>query len=272
MKKPKVLVMVGHGINCDRELGEAFRRAGADVEYVHLKELIEGRKNIREYHIVALPGGFSFGDDTFAGNIFAKKIIYSPLKDALNRHLDEGKLMFGVCNGNQIGTVLNLIPVFNNHFEEPEIAFTNNDSARYEDRGNIHLRVVSNKSHWLKDIEILRRIPVGHGEGKFYTTPQILRELYERDLVALKYCHENGSLANRQYPINPNGSIDDIAGLASEQVLLLMPHPERAMEPYNQDDWTRRKSILKRQGLELPTHGDGMQIFYNGVKYVRNLL
>jgi phosphoribosylformylglycinamidine synthase len=270
MKKPKVAVIVGYGINCDRELAEAFERAGAYAERVHLKELIEGKIDIRQYHIIAIPGGFSFGDDTFGGNIFAKKIIYSQVKNGLRQHLNDGKLVFGVCNGNQIVTVLNLVPVFEDYFSKPEVAFTNNDSARYEDRGNVHLKVVSHKSHWLKGIDILHNIPTGHGEGKFYTTDDVLRELYARDLVALKYCHEDGTLAEGKYPISPNGSVDDIAGLASEQVLVLMPHPERAMEPYNQAGWTRKKSVLKRQGLALPEDGDGMYVFRNGVEYVKN--
>jgi len=269
MKKPKVMILVGYGINCDRELEEAFRRAGAEPERVHLKELIQGKYDIRQYHIIAFPGGFAFGDDTFGGNIFAKKIIYSPVKEKFRQHLNDGKLIFGVCNGNQIGTMLNLVPAFKDYFSEQEVAFTNNKSARYEDRGNIHLKVVSHKSHWLKDIDVIHNIPVGHGEGKFYTTTEVLKELYERDLVALKYCHEDGSPADGKYPISPNGSIDDIAGLASEQVLVLMPHPERAMEPYNQAGWTRRKSILKRQGLSLSEDGDGMHVFRNGVEYVK---
>jgi phosphoribosylformylglycinamidine synthase len=153
-----------------------------------------------------------------------------------------------------------------------EIAYTYNDSARYEDRGNIHLRVVSEKSHWLKGLNLLHNIPVGHGEGKFYAYPLQLQKLYENDFVALKYACSDGKLASEKYPINPNSSIDDIAGLASEQVLLMMPHPERAMTIYNQDGWTRRKSILKRTGTEgkenLNEEGDGMKIIRNGVNYI----
>ena len=265
--RPKAAVIVGYGINCDRELEEAFRRAGAEPVRVHLNELLAGH-DASPYQILALPGGFSFGDDTFSGNIFAKKIIYnSPVKEAFVRHLDDGKLVFGVCNGNQIGTMLNLIPVLGDYFGEPEIAYTNNDSARYEDRGNIHLTVVSQRSHWLKGINMLHNIAVGHGEGRFYTKPETLQKLCEDGLVALKYAHEDGTPADGEYPINPNGSIGDIAGLASEQVLMMMPHPERAIEPYNQDGWTRRKSWLKRRGEALPAEGDGMKIFRNAVEY-----
>jgi len=265
--KPKAAVIVGYGINCDRELEYAFNKAGADAERVHLNELLNGH-NMEQYQIIGLPGGFSFGDDTFSGNIFAKKIIYSQsLKDAFAKHLGDDKMIFGVCNGNQIGTMLNLIPVFDKYFAKPETAYTNNKSARYEDRGNIHLKVISHKSPWLVGIDVLNNIPVGHGEGNFYTTPEVLRALYDNELVALKYVHEDGRPANGKYPINPNGSLHDIAGLASEQVLMLMPHPERAIEPYNQDGWTRRKSVFKRLGMLLPKEGEGMQIFRNAVRY-----
>ncbi len=267
----KAAILTGYGINCDRELQSAFQLAGAQAERVHLNELLHQPEDLRQYHILGFPGGFSFGDDCGAGNIFAKKIIYhSGLRAALNSHLDQGKLIFGVCNGNQISTFLNLIPVTGNIFDAPEVAYSFNDSARYEDRGNIHLQVVSGKSHWLQGLEgkILPNIPVGHGEGNFQTTPDNLEKIQQQGLVALKYVHSDGTPANEEYPINPNGSVEDIAGLASEQVLLMMPHPERAISAYGQDGWTRRKSELKRQGKKLPEEGAGLQIFRNGVNYV----
>ena len=265
--KPKAAVIVGYGINCDRELEYAFNKAGADAERVHLNELLKDIERAEEFEILALPGGFSFGDDTFAGNIFAKKIKYSELKEKFKKHVEEGKLVFGVCNGNQIGTVMNLIPAFGDILDEPEIAYTNNDSARYEDRGTIHLKVVSHKSRWLDGIDKINNIAIGHGEGKFHAEPDVLEKLYEKGYVALKYCHEDGELAHGKYPVNPNGAIDDIAGLASEHVLLMMPHPERGIMSYNQDGWTRRKSILKREGRELAEEGAGMKILRNGVNY-----
>jgi phosphoribosylformylglycinamidine synthase I len=272
-KRPRAAIIVGYGINCDRELEAAFNEAGAYAWRVHLNELEEELEHeLADTHIICLPGGFSFGDDTFAGNIFAKKILYSKLKEGFKKHLDKGGLILGVCNGNQIGTMLNLIPVFNERFDSPETAYTYNNSARYEDRGNIHLKVVSEKSHWLRGLDKLYNIPIGHGEGKFYAPPEIVKKLYEKDLVALKYINENGAPADGKYPINPNGSLDDIAGLASEQVLLMMPHPERAIKTYNQDGWTRRKSILKRAGLPTDGNGGGMRIIQNGVDYARKLL
>lgn len=267
MIKPKSIIPVGYGINCDRELQYALNRAGSEAERVHLNTMIENPHMLKEYQILALAGGFSFGDDTFAGNIFAKKILYSPLKDMIYEHLEKENLVFGVCNGNQIGSLLNLIPVFGEYLSEPETVYTNNSSARYEDRGNVHLKVVSQKSHWLRGIEMLYNIPVGHGEGKFYTKPETLKELYKRGLVALEYAREDGEPANGAYPVNPNGSIDDIAGLASEHVLMLMPHPERAIFSCNQDGWTRRKSELKRKGIPLQEEGDGMKVFRNAVEY-----
>jgi phosphoribosylformylglycinamidine synthase I len=268
---PKAAVIVGHGILCDRELEEALRRAGADAERVHLNDLLDGRK-AGEYHILTLPGGFAFGDDTFAGNIFAKKVLHNPLREAFRRHLEEGRLIFGVCNGNQIGTMMNLIPVFGEPLGEPEVAYTYNSSARFEDRGNIHLKVVSQRSRWLKGLKALHNIPVAHGEGRFYTTPRVLARLRAEKLVALKYTDEKGAPARGRYPLNPNDSIEDIAGLATEQVLLMMPHPERAIEALNQDGWTRRRSLLRRQGKDISPEGEGMAIFRNGVEYIRDAI
>lgn len=274
---PRAAVIVGYGINCDYELAEAFKRAGASVDRIHLNDLLKGKVDLRQYHIIGFAGGFSFGDDAGAGNIFAKKIIYNEkTREGLVQHLDDGKLIFGTCNGNQIATFMNLIPVDGKYFSEPEVAYSFNNSARYEDRGNIHMKVISGMSHWLTGLEgsVLSNFAVGHGEGKF--TPkdgETWGKVKAFDLVALKYVHADGTAANGEYPINPNSSLDDIAGLASKQVLLLMPHPERAMTAYNQDGWTRRKSVLKRQGLSLPDKGEGMLVFDNGVNYCReNLL
>lgn len=261
------MIVVGYGINCDRELEYAFSRAGAAAERIHMDQLTQEPSIIRDAQIFGIPGGFTYGDDTFAGNIAAKKMKYSGLREELTRYLEQGNLVFAVCNGNQIGSMLNLIPVFDGVFSDPETVYTYNKSARYEDRGNIHMKVVSDKSHWLKGIDILHNIPIGHGEGRFYTKPQTLDELYKRGLVALKYVHEDGSPANGVYPINPNGSQDDIAGLASENVLMLMPHLERTIRACNQDGWTRRKSDLRRMGLALPEEGDGMQVIRNGVNH-----
>ncbi|MBW2967502.1 phosphoribosylformylglycinamidine synthase subunit PurQ [Candidatus Woesearchaeota archaeon] len=273
--KPKATIIIGHGINCDRELEAAFNFAGAEASRVHLDYLLSGRETIEGTHIVGIPGGFSFGDDCGGGNIFAKLIMHNPrLRQAFIRHLERGGLVFGPCNGNQIGSYMNLIPVDGEYFSSPEVAYSFNDSARYEDRGNIHLRVVSGVSHWLKglDGEVFRNIPVGHGEGNFKTDPETLQKLYEKGYVALKYVHEDGTPANGRYPVNPNGSIDDIAGLASEQVLLLMPHPERAITPYNEHGWTKRDRILRRMGRSLPAQGEGMKIIVTGVEYCRTNL
>lgn len=273
--KPKAMVTVGYGINCDYEMQAAFQLAGARAYRIHLNELIKDPKIIREYHIIGFPGGFSFADDTFAGNIFAELIkssVGGRLKDEITRHIESSRLVLGVCNGNQIGTMANLIPVFKGFFDKPEVGYTNNDSARYENRGNIHLRVISNLSCWLKGLYVLRNIPIGHGEGKFYTDKRTLEKLYEKRFVAFRYAYDDGTPANGVYPINPNGSLDDIAGLASETVLLMMPHPERAIRSYNQDGWTIMKSMCKRTGQDFSEEGDGIKIIRNGVEAAKKLV
>lgn len=273
--RPKATIIVGHGINCDYELEQAFQYAGADARRVHLNDLLSGKETLSGTHIIGLPGGFSFADDCGGGNIFAKMISFNEgLRQGFALHLDRGGLIFGTCNGNQTGSYLNLIPVHGQAFSPPEVAYSFNVSARYEDRGNIHLKVVSETSHWLKSFggAVLENIPIGHGEGKFMTDPATLKSLYSMGYVALKYVHEDGSLADGVYPVNPNGSIDDIAGLASEQVLLLMPHPERTITPYNQHGWTKRKSLWKRENAQFGRFGPGITIFALGVEYCRENL
>lgn len=257
MAKTKVLVLTGYGINCEEETAFAFQLAGAKAEIVHINDLISGNKDWEQYQILAFPGGFSYGDDTGSGKAFANR-IKNHLWDKLQSFLAKDRLIIGICNGFQIMVNLGLFG---------EVALTHNNSARYTVRW-VDLKV-GNKSPWLRGLKNLS-LPIAHGEGKFFTLPQTLKKLTTKNLIALKYI--KGEICNYQnLPANPNGSLDDIAGISdkSGRLLGLMPHPERAIFFHQLPNWPYLKEKLRRKGKKIPKFGPGLQIFKNGVRYYK---
>ena len=128
-KKPKVLVLTGYGINCDNETKLAFEMAGAEAEKVHVNDIERG--TLGRYEIVALPGGFSFGDDIAAGRVLAVKL--QTAGDQLREFLEGDRLLIGICNGAQAAVKMGLVPNLNGAGKQ-EATLTYNDSGRFEDR------------------------------------------------------------------------------------------------------------------------------------------
>jgi len=122
MKKPKVLVFSGYGLNCEEETKYAFELAGATAEIVHINDLIDGIKKIKDYQILTFPGGFSYGDDTGSGNAFANKLKNHLWKD-LEKFIKEDKLIIGICNGFQIMVNLGLLPATENNMVKEKLLF-----------------------------------------------------------------------------------------------------------------------------------------------------
>ena len=271
--KPKVLILSGYGINCERETKFAFEHVGAKAEIIHINDLINKEKNLEEFHILTLPGGFSYGDDTGSGNALSNKIRLN-LWDELRKFIDSGKLVIGICNGFQVLTNLGLLPALNKNYGERRAALTFNNSARYECRW-INLKQNSNKCIFTKNIPYLR-CPVAHGEGKFFTDSETLRELKRNGQIVFSYTKPNGEDANGEFPYNPNGALEDIAGICDEsgRVLGMMPHPERAIFMGNFPDFQLLKEKAKREGKEIPEYYEpAVKIFQNAVSYVNeNLL
>ena len=133
MAKPNVLVLTGYGINCDEETGFAFEKSGAKSELVHVNDLIEGHRRLSDYQILAFPGGFSYGDDTGAGNALANR-IKNYLWEDVKTFVESDKLAIGICNGFQIMANLGLLPAIDGNYGERRVALVHNDSARYIDR------------------------------------------------------------------------------------------------------------------------------------------
>jgi phosphoribosylformylglycinamidine synthase subunit PurQ / glutaminase len=266
MTEAKALIMSGSGINSEMETQEVLLRAGMGSDIVHINDLIAGRTELGQYRLLVFPGGFSYGDDTGAGNAFANRVRNNLWKD-VEEFIDGDNLVLGICNGFQILANLGLVPAFDHRFKR-DIALVPNQKGVLECRF-VTLRPVADNL-WTKGIERIF-CPVAHGEGNFSCSPETLRRLKEQGMITFTYCRDDLSPANGEYPFNPNGSVEDIAGITSAdgKVLGLMPHPERAMEFVNLYDWPLRKEQMKRKGIPIPTESLNMQLFRNIVAYFR---
>jgi len=259
MKNVKVCIIRTAGTNCDKETAFAFSKVGATVELVHINNLVGREKSLLDYQILAFPGGFSYGDDIASGKVFANE-LRCKLADELRRFVRDGKLIIGICNGFQVLVKSGLLPG-NNNFEQ-ETSLIINDSGKFEDRW-VYLSS-SVKCIWTKGIPEIIYLPVAHGEGKFITKDKnVLSRLKKNGQVVFRYCDAQGKSGG--YPDNPNGSLDDIAGISDEtgRVLGLMPHPERHIEIHQHPRWFNLKNKKS---------GDGLTIFKNGVEYARKIL
>ena len=259
MTTPKVLILRTAGTNCDYETRYAFEKAGAKVDAVHINILLANKKLLEDYQILTLPGGFTYGDDVSAGKILANQIKYN-LEEDITTFIREKKLILGICNGFQTLTKAGLLPAIDKQHQEATLTF--NDSNKFEDRW-VYLKICSTKSIFVKDGEISKiYLPIAHGEGKFVTQDEsILNKITINHQVVFKYVNEQGEETG--YPWNPNGSIQNIAGICDPtgQILGMMPHPERHLEPTQHPRWTRN-------GLK--EFGDGFLIFRNAVDYVKS--
>lgn len=239
----RICILRIEGTNCEDETKRGFDKLGVKAEIKHLKEL----KELFDYHILILPGGFSAGDYVASGAIMAARIrakFYDSLKDFIR----EGRIIGGICNGFQVLMNLNLLDV--------EAALTTNMSARFE---CVPVFIRKEKDcAFTEETDKLLCLPVAHAEGR------LIGRIDEEQIV-FRYAKPDGSLAEGEYPYNPNGSQDDIAAICSREgnVFGMMPHPERVLEHVNQHDWTR-----KAPGVE----GEGMQIFRSVVDYAERKL
>jgi phosphoribosylformylglycinamidine synthase len=254
----KVIVLRTAGTNCNSETAFAFARCGAVVEEVHLERLFSGKVHLADYHIMALPGGFSYGDDIASGRLFANELRLRLGQD-VRRFIDDGKLVIGICNGFQILVKAGILPgPFKPATHRQSVTLTHNDSGKFEARW-VHLKV-EGRSVWTEGLKDIVYFPVAHGEGKFIPADKkTLQALGHSGQVAFRYVDENG--ADALYPQNPNGSLEAIAGITDPtgRVLGLMPHPERHFTHTQHPYWTR---------FGHPDQpGDGARIFQNGVDY-----
>ena len=258
MPPPRVLILRAPGTNCDEETAFAFDQAGAAADRVHINRLLENPDLARQFQILCIPGGFSYGDDVAAGRILANQIQHH-LADSLRQFHQEGKLILGICNGFQVliksGLLLEPDPA-----EGPPATLTWNDSGRYEDRW-VRLGVEGSKCIFLRGIDQMD-LPVAHAEGKFVARDlQSLERLRRDGQLVLRYRRLRGEADGPvPYPDNPNGSMGEVAGVCDPtgRVFGLMPHPERHIDPTHHPRWTRGESRHP---------ADGLHVFRNAVEY-----
>jgi phosphoribosylformylglycinamidine synthase len=255
------------GTNCDAETKHALESFGCRAKVVHINKLLRGDVNLASFNGIVIPGGFSYGDHIRSGAILGK-MVGERLKKELVEFSEKGRPILGICNGFQVLVEAGLLPAFNGFSEVPQAALGKNLSNRFEDRW-IYLRNYNRGNCvFTRGLEVLR-MPVNHGEGKFILPrgrgEELFRKLVENDQVVFRYARADGSLAHGEYPINPNGSFMDIAGICDPHgtVLGMMPHPEKAFHRITYPDWTR---------TGLKGMGDGYWIFKNMVDYAETLL
>lgn len=257
MSKAKTLVLRAPGTNCDVEAAFAFETAGADVSMVHIGELIRRDKELKDYQIMVLPGGFTYGDDLGSGRVIANEVSMK-LGDDVKLFVENGGLIIGICNGFQILVKSGLLPDPSRLNKTQKATLTNNDSGKFECRW-VNLKVNTNsKCIFTKGIEKMY-LPVAHGEGKFVADEETLASID----VAIRYADAK-SEPTMSYPDNPNGSLNCIAGIcdSSGRIFGLMPHPERFISESQHPRWT---------GERLSEQGDGFKIFQNAVDWIKHL-
>ncbi|MFH1832836.1 MAG: phosphoribosylformylglycinamidine synthase I [Candidatus Levyibacteriota bacterium] len=263
--KPKVLVLKTDGTNCDEETFFAFQMAGGNPKIVHVNELRTKKESLKNYQILALPGGFSYGDDIVSGKILAVELT-SFFSQELKKFIQRKEtLMIGICNGFQVLVRTGLLP-----FEEigkMSATLTNNDCGHFVCRW-VDLKIeekskcVFLNNEAMKQFNNIVSYQVAHGEGKFFANNVTIKTIEQSNLVTLRYVDANGK-PTQNYPQNPNGSINAIAGICdkSGRILGLMPHPERFIFKEQHPNWRR---------INPPTGGpQGFPIFENMIKFVK---
>ncbi|OFZ83152.1 MAG: hypothetical protein A2583_13035 [Bdellovibrionales bacterium RIFOXYD1_FULL_53_11] len=242
-QKPRALVVTGDGINCETETAQAFALAGFDSEIRHLNDLIAERVKSDQlssrYSVLALPGGFSFGDDLSSGKVLALKLQHG-LGWNLDAFAARGGMVIGICNGFQ---ALIRMGVFGK-----DISITSNVSGKFMDTW-IKVMPVGTRSVWLRGVGSME-LPVRHGEGRIVIAAsrrsETLGKMERHGMLCLKY------------ETNPNGSDEGLAGLCDTtgRIFGLMPHPEAFVRWTSHPEWTSTPGRATAPGL-------GLQIFEN---------
>ncbi len=204
-------VIVFPGSNCDRDIARALEKMQFKNQMVWHKET-----KLPKSDLIVVPGGFSYGDYLRSGAIAGKSLII----DEVIKVAKSGCLILGICNGFQILTETGLLK--GTLLRNKNLKFINKD---------INVKVMNNEtkfSNKYKKEQILK-INIAHNEGNFFTNSGHLEELKNDNLIAFKYCDEKGNISNKS---NPNGSLDNIAGIfnSEKNILGMMPHPERMVD------------------------------------------
>ncbi len=268
--KVRALVLTGFGLNCDLETAYALELAGAAADRVHINTLIDGGVRLEDYQIMAFGGGFSWGDDHGAGVLQAVR-MRTNLGASLLAFVANQGFINGICNGFQTLVNLGLLPGFDGDYQTRSIALTYNDCGNFRDDW-VHLSIdPDSPCVFTQGMETID-LPIRHGEGKFYAEAAIIDSLMQNRQVVLRYADAAGNPAGGRFPLNPNGSLGDIAGVCDPtgRIFGLMPHPEAFNHWTNHPDWTRKAETRRREGQ--PPFPDsltpGIRLFENAVRHI----
>ncbi|UCG43686.1 MAG: phosphoribosylformylglycinamidine synthase I [candidate division WOR-3 bacterium] len=257
----RVCVLFAAGTNCDQETVHALELAGAAATTVHVNEFRNKRANLKDFHALVVPGGFSYGDYIASGKILAGELVRY-MKDDISEFHAAGKPILGICNGFQVLVKSGLLPAFDHLFEEQTVTLDWNDSGRYEDRW-VRLQTAGTSCVFTQGLPETILLPVAHAEGKFIPKNRpALDRLQKRAQIVFRYVGPHGQTAG--YPDNPNGSVGGVAAICDPSGLIMgmMPHPERFVYTHQHPHWHRRRSAS----------ADGITIFENAVKYAKQNL
>ena len=195
------------------------------------------------------------------------------LGEDIERFIEQGKLIIGICNGFQALVNFGLLPGFEGRYRERRLALAANDSGNFVDTW-VSLKINPNSACvFTKGISAID-LPIRHGEGKFYGVPDDMERLIQHSQVVAQYADPDGRPAEGKRPFNPNGSLNDIAGICDPtgRVFGIMPHPEAFNHFTNHPDWPRKREELRRAGKTVPPEeGEGIRIFRNAVEYMRGI-
>jgi phosphoribosylformylglycinamidine synthase len=213
MARPKALILRTAGTNCDFETDFALTRSGVLTEKVHINRIIERPSLLRQFQIMVFAGGFSYGDYISAGKIVSN-LVLNKFRDEMTAFVGSKKLVIGICNGFQILVKTGLLPLSRSGYRQTA-TLMNNDSGSFICKW-VGLSV-NPDSIFTRNLPREIELPIAHAEGKFFADDLTLRSVEENNQVVLRYRD------------NPNGSLNDIAGIVDEtgHILGMMPHPER---------------------------------------------
>jgi len=264
----KVAVVTGFGINCDRETAAAFEMVGATAERIHLNYFIHGEYSFESFHIIAIPGGFSFGDHLGSGRLLGNRLRFG-LREEIRAFVASGRPIIGICNGFQVLVKMGLLPGDEEITLSQTASLTLNDSCRYEDRW-VTLEF-SPESHCIWTTSLTRmHVPVRHGEGKFVVSSLPLLDHWSSSgQIVCRYVDSSDAYPSASdtllpYPVSPNAAMRNIAGVCDPTGLVfgLMPHPEAYHSTWLGASWTREQT----------EHGEGagLAIFRNAVNSIQS--
>ena len=276
MMAPRVAVLFGFGINCDHETKAVFEMVGAQAERIHVNRFVSGDADLSTYDILAVPGGFSFGDHLGSGRLLGNRMRFA-MRESLMSFVNAGKPIIGICNGFQVLVKTGLLPGPETD-RSPDFlqrgSLTLNDSGRYEDRWVTLEFDPESPCIWTKGM-VRIECPVRHGEGKYVMpSSEDLDRLSEHHQLTVRYVDPSTPVGAGitdeplPYPLSPNGSMRNIAGIcdASGLVFGLMPHPEAIYARWLHPEHTRH-ATPDTDGMD-GWEGQGLQIFRNAVEYV----